>query len=79
LTGISSETGGALRRRVRHPLYDAFPKKWNAVVPSSLIGIILATVLVKLLKLPVGVVGEIPKTLLPAQRLTFSNLPLIRF
>lgn len=54
----------------------AFPKKWNAVVPSSLIGIILATVLVKLLKLPVGVVGEIPKTLLPAERLTFSALSI---
>ena len=54
----------------------AFPKKWNAVVPSSLIGIILATVLVKLLKLPVDVVGEIPKTLLPAERLTFSALSL---
>ncbi len=54
----------------------AFPKKWNAVVPSSLIGIILATVLVKALKLPVDVVGEIPKTLLPAERLTFSTLSL---
>ncbi|MEN6593390.1 MAG: SulP family inorganic anion transporter [Clostridiaceae bacterium] len=57
----------------------AFPKKWNAVVPSSLVSIILATALVGLLKLPVEIVGEIPKTLLPAERLTFSALSLHTF
>lgn len=54
----------------------AFPKKWNAVVPSSLLAILLATTGVRLLGLDVASVGEIPKTLLPAQRLTFSNLSL---
>ena len=54
----------------------AYPKKWNAVVPGSLIAIILATVFVSILKFDVAQVGEIPKTLLPAERLNFSEIKL---
>lgn len=54
----------------------AFPKKWNAVVPASLLGIIIATSLSMLLKLDIETVGEIPKTLLPAARLNLSDLSL---
>ena len=49
-----------------------YPKKWNAAVPGSLIAIILATAGVRLLGLDVRAVGEIPKTLLPAERLDLS-------
>lgn len=40
-----------------------FPKKWNAVVPASLVSIIAATVLSTALGLDVAVVGTIPQTL----------------
>ncbi len=51
-----------------------FPKKWNAVVPASLISIILATAVSIGMDLDVAVVGEIPKTLLPEKRLLFSAI-----
>lgn len=53
----------------------AWPKKWNARFPSSLLGIILATALNAIMKWPVGVIGEIPQSLLLANRLSFSNIP----
>lgn len=53
-----------------------FPKKWNAVIPASLLSIILATAVSLFLKLDVAVVGEIPKTLIPESRLTLSTLNL---
>lgn len=52
----------------------AFPKKWSAVVPASLLGILLATACSMLLHLDVKTVGEIPKTLLPAARLNLTDL-----
>ncbi len=51
-----------------------FPKKWNAIVPASLISIILATAANILLQLEVAVVGEIPQTLFPENSLRFSAL-----
>ena len=53
-----------------------YPKKWNSVVPGSLVAIILATACVSILKFDVACVGEIPKTLLPAERLNFSEIKL---
>jgi len=53
-----------------------WPKKLNAVVPSSLIGIIAATIVSIVFNFDVAVVGEIPKTLLPEQRLSLSGLNL---
>lgn len=50
-----------------------FPKKWNAVVPASLVAIILATAASMIFKLPVAVVGEIPSSLMLADRFTFSG------
>lgn len=46
-----------------------FPKKWNAVVPASLIGIIIATAATMLMQLDIATVGEIPQTLLLPDRL----------
>lgn len=51
-----------------------FPKKWGAVVPASLVAIILATAVSLALDLDVKMVGEIPKTLIPAQRLTLAAM-----
>ncbi len=53
-----------------------FPKKWNAVVPASLISIILATAISMAFHLDVKVVGAIPTTLLPDNRLTLAGLDM---
>jgi len=52
-----------------------WPKKWNARFPSSLMGIILATVVNLLVKWPVSIIGEIPQTLLLSDRLSFNTIP----
>lgn len=51
-----------------------YPKKWNAVVPASLVSIVLATAAVIVFKLDVAAVGEIPKSLLLENRLQFSKI-----
>lgn len=53
-----------------------FPKKWNAVVPASLISIILATAVSLIFKLPTATVGAIPKSLLLNDRFSFAGLDL---
>lgn len=53
-----------------------FPKKWNAVVPASLLGIIIATAMVQLFGIDVKTVGEIPKTLMPAERLNLAGISM---
>lgn len=51
-----------------------WPKKWNARVPSSLVGIIVATVIYVIFRFDgVATVGEIPKTLFLSERLSFSG------
>jgi SulP family sulfate permease len=57
-------------------LMIAYPKRWNAVVPGSLVAIILASAAASLLGFDVARVGEIPKTLLPAERLNLSNIDI---
>lgn len=51
-----------------------YPKKWNARVPGSLIGIIIATILAVVLKMDVSSVGEIPRTLFHPIRIDFTNI-----
>lgn len=51
-----------------------FPKKWNAVVPASLIGIIIATAATLLLDLEIATVGEIPQTLMLPERLNPTQI-----
>lgn len=51
-----------------------FPKKWNAVVPASLIGIIIATAVTLLLDLEIATVGEIPQTLMLPERLNPTQI-----
>lgn len=56
-----------------------WPKKWNSKFPSSLAGIIIALTVNSILNLPVNIVGDIPRTLLPVNRLTFSDISLVQF
>jgi sulfate permease, SulP family len=51
------------------------PKNINAKFPASLLGIILATTLNAFLRWDVGMIGEIPRTLLLADRLSLANIP----
>ena len=50
-----------------------YPKKLNAIVPSSLVAIILATAATMIFSLDVGVVGEIPSTILLPERFSLST------
>lgn len=52
-----------------------WPKKWGARFPSSLMGIISATVLNGFMKWPVAEIGIIPKTILLADRLNIQQIP----
>lgn len=51
-----------------------WPRKWQSVIPSSLAGLIIVLILNVFLKWDVPMVGEIPRTLLPAVRLTPSAI-----
>jgi sulfate permease, SulP family len=51
------------------------PQKWSAKFPASLLGIILATLLNWTLGWSVGMIGDIPRTLFLAQRLSLANVP----
>lgn len=53
-----------------------WPKKWQAVFPSSLASLIVVLIANAFLKWDVAVVGEIPRTLLPAVRLTPAGIDL---
>ncbi len=50
------------------------PKKWNAVIPGSLVGIIVATAVTILLQIDIAVVGSIPHSLLLEDRLSLQDL-----
>jgi SulP family sulfate permease len=52
-----------------------WPKHWQARFPSSLLGIIAATAVNAWFHWPVAVIGEIPTTLMLADRLSFANIP----
>lgn len=53
-----------------------FPKKWNAVVPASLLAIILATAAAAVFSVDVATVGAIPSTPLLEERLRLGSLNL---
>ncbi|MGY3767139.1 SulP family inorganic anion transporter [Vagococcus vulneris] len=53
-----------------------FPKKWNSIVPSSLLAIILTTAVVMIFDLDVARVGKIPTTLLADDRLSLTSINL---
>lgn len=55
-------------------LMVVYPKRWNSVVPSSLVGIILTTLLAVFAFPNVARVGEIPTTLLLPERFTLEGM-----
>lgn len=52
-----------------------WPAKWNTRFPASLLGIILATLLAWILGWSVPVIGDIPRTLLLAERFNLAHVP----
>lgn len=52
-----------------------WPPAWNLRFPGSLLGIILATLTGVVLGWPVATIGEIPQTLLLADRLSLAEIP----
>jgi SulP family sulfate permease len=52
-----------------------WPAKWNARFPASLLGIILATLLNWTLGWSTSMIGDIPRTLFLADRLSLANVP----
>ena len=52
-----------------------WPARFNRYVPGSLVGIIVATVVAVVTQWPVANIGEIPRTILLDQRLTFATIP----
>lgn len=51
-----------------------WPKKWGAVIPASLVSLIVALLINVTFKLPVDVIGEIPQKLFLDDRLTLSAI-----
>ncbi|MGO3913480.1 SulP family inorganic anion transporter [Enterococcus viikkiensis] len=51
-----------------------YPKKWNQILPASLIAIILATIASVVFNLPVAKVGKIPTSLMTSERLHLAAL-----
>jgi len=51
-----------------------WPKKWNAKVPSSLVGIIIAAIISSVAGFDVPQVGAIPRTLFPETRLDLTAI-----
>ena len=60
-------------------LVIAWPKKWGARVPSSLVAIILVTASHMIFAFDVDTVGTIPQTIIHDVRLTFTNLFNVEF
>ena len=54
-------------------LMIVWPKKWNAKVPASLVGIIVVTIVNLVVKIPIVTVGKIPQTLLHNNRVHFED------
>ena len=55
-------------------LIIAWPKKWGARLPASLVGLVVVTAVDMVVGLPVTTVGEIPQALLHENRLHFADL-----
>ncbi|MHC9537259.1 SulP family inorganic anion transporter [Dellaglioa sp. BT-FLS60] len=53
-----------------------FPKKWNQVVPASLIAIVVTTAMTMVFKLDVATVGQIPTSVISHNRLHLDSLTL---
>lgn len=52
-----------------------WPARWSKIVPGSLAGIILVSLVTAIFGLNVTTIGEIPRTILLEERLHFSQIP----
>ena len=53
-----------------------WPARWGKILPGSLAGIVLATLALRCaLGWTVNTIGEIPRTIMLAERLRFANIP----
>jgi SulP family sulfate permease len=52
-----------------------WPARWARFMPGSLVGIIVASVIAYAANFQVAVIGEIPRTILLDQRLSFGQIP----
>ena len=75
-TGITPNWSALLLGCIVIAIMILWPKKWNAVIPSSLVGLISALVVHLIFKFDVEVIGEIPKTLLPDSRLNLFTVDI---
>ncbi len=53
-----------------------WPKRWDERFPSSLASIIIVLILNSMIRLDVAVVGEIPRTIFLADRLSLTSIPI---
>lgn len=51
-----------------------WPKKWNAKIPSSLVALVIVLIFNRFAKFDLELVGEIPKSLFLADRLSLSSM-----
>ena len=56
-----------------------WPPKWSARFPGSLLGLIIATALNWILAWPTQIIGDIPRTLILADRLNLTTIPWSNF
>ena len=74
--GLFGQSGGGAAGQRHHRVMIVYPKKWNAVVPASLVSIILATAASLIIPMDIQRVGEIPSSLLLPERFTLDGLDL---
>ncbi len=73
--GFTPEQGAVLTGLIVILIMFFWPRQLNRIVPGSLAGLILASVASILAGWNIESIGEIPRTILLADRLLFSNIP----
>ena len=73
--GFTPELGAVLTGLIVILIMFFWPRQLNRIVPGSLAGLILASVASILAGWNIESIGEIPRTILLADRLLFSNIP----
>ncbi len=72
--GFSPDIASVLIGLLVMAIMIVWPKKWNAKVPSSLVGIIVAAIVAVFLVPDIATVGAIPKTIFLEKRLNLAEV-----
>lgn len=72
--GFSPDLASVLIGLLVMAIMIVWPKKWNAKVPSSLVGIIVAAIVAAFLVPDIATVGAIPKTIFLEKRLNLAEV-----